>query len=136
MYTDMKTTHTPGPWLARISTPEQESEKWGGDCGANACIVHKTGKYIMGVEMTDVIVFLPHWRDNAQNVEQIANARLIAAAPELLEALKYTLDAMRDLLRQIPNNEGLADFNFDQCERVELIATNIISKAEGHENKD
>lgn len=48
-----------------------------------------------------------------------ANARLIAAAPELLEALC-------DLVRQLPIDERLADYNLDLAEKA-------IAKAEGRQ---
>jgi hypothetical protein len=44
-----------------------------------------------------------------------------------LDALKLTLAAIRDLMRQIPNDERLADFNFDLCERAELTAQEVIA---------
>lgn len=44
-----------------------------------------------------------------------ANAHLIAAAPALYAALV-------DLVRQLPNDERLADFNLDQAEAAILMA--------------
>ena len=101
----MKTQYTPGPWLFNVSTPKEESAKWGGNCGAKASVYRKTGKKLLGVDVTDTIVFLPHWRNDSDNEEHTANARLIAAAPELLEALQ----GMIAFYHTIEENEELID---------------------------
>ena len=63
--------HTPGPWLIEaqnchfgdIATVHNTDEKW-------------------------VTIYAPHWMETGMDEkEQSANARLIAAAPELLESL-------------------------------------------------
>ena len=72
-------THTPGPWFA------DEYKVWG----------HKEVEYEGGVggprfsyKIADATLHNP-WKFE----EQYANARLIAAAPELYEALKSLRDA-------------------------------------------
>jgi hypothetical protein len=69
--------HTPGPWLAIGTTPREE---------------------IVRAENGDVIALVPH---NMPRVEYEANARLLAASPKLLAALKaasgYLLNAKIDL---------------------------------------
>jgi hypothetical protein len=66
------TKHTAGPWEFKVSTPEEESKKYNGkNCGANAHVFRKNGKFIYGIETTDTICYMPHWRDNAQNEEQM-----------------------------------------------------------------
>ena len=45
-----------------------------------------------------------------------------ATKTQLTQALRLTLLAMLDLSRQIPNDERLADFNFDLCEIAEQTA--------------
>jgi hypothetical protein len=52
-----------------------------------------------------------------------ANARLIAAAPELLAALE-------DLVRQLPVDERLADFNLDLAEAAVAKAKGLIAHEE------
>jgi hypothetical protein len=79
----MSTQHTPGPWKA-----------------------HPTGLSRSGLPEYQI-----HWSDIGECVAEIvhgeANARLIAAAPELLEALEMVRDAdddcKRDGLQTIPS---------------------------------
>ena len=68
--------HTPGPWLIEaqnchfgdIATVHNTDEKW-------------------------VTIYAPHWMETGMDEkEQSANARLIAAAPELLEALQMLMN--------------------------------------------
>ena len=72
----MQHQHTPGPWIIEaetchtgdIATVHNTAEKW-------------------------VTIYAPHWMETGMGEhEQSANARLIAAAPELLEALKAMLE--------------------------------------------
>lgn len=74
--------HTPGPWELSISERNdghgtyrnvQESASFG-DVVASVCVRHKA--------------------NHTLNEAGSANARLIAAAPELLEALKWTARAL------------------------------------------
>ena len=72
--------HTPGPWVIDHETRP-----------AGVCVVYNTSHpngfvYIRGA--------LGYW--DADRDENMANARLIAAAPELLEALELMLDAFLD----------------------------------------
>lgn len=71
----MKTAHTAGPW--RVGTP-----------GPNGC-------YTIGTERGLMTAMIAHSINEADQKEQAeANARLIAAAPEMMEALGAVLDAM------------------------------------------
>ena len=96
--------HTPGPWEARTG---------------EACFVHRPA-------MADFPIFIPGTRD-----EGAADARLIAAAPDLLEALKAVLTetsapathiAFRQLREQvlaaIAKAEGVTRMN--DTERADL----------------
>jgi len=70
----MKTEHTPGPWNfshGRISSR-----------------AHQTSKDLRLTVIADLDM------ENDSHGEQEANARLIAAAPELLEAMQHALDVM------------------------------------------
>jgi len=76
-------THTPGPWAALVD--EQVPER-------GACYIHAAGQY--GDE-----VIAEAYRVDADEggIEQReANARLIAAAPDLLEAARIGLRALRE----------------------------------------
>jgi hypothetical protein len=59
--------------------------------------------------------------------EQLADARLIAAAPDLLEACKTALT----LLRGLCGSDELGDLYFAEAERVESVIDAAIAKAEG-----
>lgn len=63
------TTHTPGPWA--IEEGDRETHIVGGEA---------------------ILAYCPDWPCAPQ--EQEANARLIAAAPELLEAAESLLDVV------------------------------------------
>lgn len=71
----MSTQHTPGPW---------------GNIGGNGRLldipIRATDLEKLGVSLVYIITDSPHRREVAQ-----ANARLIAAAPDLLEALQDLL---------------------------------------------
>lgn len=64
--------HTPGPWIATAS----DNGEWGIDAASGWGIATVAGSA----------------GDGPGNDESDANARLIAAAPELLEALEHLVD--------------------------------------------
>ena len=72
--------HTPGPWFIDEETRPSE-----------ICTVHQTDNeqrwvYVRGA--------LGYW--SADGAENMANARMIAAAPDLLEALQKLVEACTD----------------------------------------
>jgi len=75
----MKTTHTPGPWSLEVDAVISDATE------AHICTV-------LGGEGTRFI-------DDEDNQECLANARLIAAAPDLLDALKEVQDWANDGFR-------------------------------------
>jgi hypothetical protein len=90
----MKThTHTPGPWHP-VTLGASPDHAWAIDSE-----LHEVAR-------------LPEWTDNQAEAE--ANARLIAAAPELLEAL-------RNLTHPMASDEDLSH------------ALAVIAKAEGRD---
>lgn len=106
---EMQTQHTPGPWAAQIGARhiDVEADDW---------IITETDT---------------HKSDSPPRAQCIANARLIAAAPELLEALKKVAQSLEwhahgccrgiDDGGPLPTNEA-----------VEL-AKRTIAKAIGHD---
>lgn len=111
----MKAQHTPGPWKPSFS--------------GKICIGVQSGGFY-GTMICNTI--LPE-KDEDYEKEKVvieANAALIAAAPDMLEALQSTLNAMRDLIRQLPNDESLADFRLDYCEIAEQKAIEAIKKSQ------
>ena len=104
----MTRKHTPGPW----TTDEREH--------------NDPYQHVRILGGSRAIAEL--WIDDAPvpeyNAEQYANARLIAAAPELLEALQILLDCVTDI-REI-NME-------DYCPNSLLLARAAIAKATGGE---
>ena len=89
----METKHTPGPWLVHDSYDEdQKIIVWDGDEQAHKPICD------MG-EIGDM-----------NYADELANAKLIAAAPDLLEALKATIFELLELkayyLREADSFEG------------------------------
>jgi hypothetical protein len=71
----MKTKHTPGPWTVEKFTREHEWVR-------------------MRARVTDGEDTVAQLFDSAFEDRNHANARLIAAAPEMLEALELTLEAL------------------------------------------
>lgn len=78
----MKAAHTPGPWeLAKFEMPH----------GTEICIKESSLKSASGGwQFADRICTIGNYADNE------ANARLIAAAPEMLEALQYVVKWHRE----------------------------------------
>lgn len=88
-----QTTHTPGPWKAVWHESVQDEKK------ANWHVVDSQGYGFMHVDSNGKILI---GRDNA---------RLIAAAPELLEALQSLHDRLLDCeLHQITAREAYDSF--------------------------
>lgn len=100
----METKHTPGPWHANTPTEEQYAD----------------GTSIRESKHGDIVAIV----DKPREGSCIANARLIAAAPDLLAACKVGLEALKDW----SDNEGWYD-KFDTDERVILLRA-AIAKAE------
>jgi hypothetical protein len=94
--------HTPGPWVAEF---EETYNVRGPDEGRVAICMNLKGRYGLGGRRT--------------GAESAANARLIAAAPDLLETLRELVDGMPD----VEDSEG----------RVLFRARAAIAKATGEQ---
>ncbi len=83
--------HTPGPWLIG----EQN-----GHCGVSIDETSEDGARVATVYL-GIVTSAASWGEEhfalPENAEAMANARLIAAAPELLEALRMLLPFAEDV---------------------------------------
>jgi hypothetical protein len=93
----MKTKHTPGPWI----TDTSHKHEWEG------VTVWADSEVIAHV--------VPDQHD-----EHEANAKLIEAAPDLLEACKLALEELEDVMNWAPTED---------MEHTEAIVENAIRKA-------
>ena len=105
----MNTDHTPGPW----THDKSEGSDWG-------WIRDKRGVMVAVCSIPEGEDLLRHRRNKTDPTE--CNARLIAAAPDLLEALKGMLFASEELAKVIKPLSS---------DPIIVSARAAISKAEG-----
>jgi hypothetical protein len=116
----MKTfKHTPGPWWL------------GNDSFVDGCIVTAKDRAGM-VEICSVnSAYLDASASNDFEREQIANARLIAASPDLLAALKRMLSMHELMMKKV--NHGASFYDGEtlfEMNEAPVEAKNIITKVE------
>ncbi|MGE5500616.1 MAG: hypothetical protein ACM3W4_01680 [Ignavibacteriales bacterium] len=118
-----QTQHTPGPWVAEMNEKAATISVLGPRADGNVRSADGLGDIVVVdcAKEPDAVMFSP------MLTEQICNAYLMAAAPELLEALK---GAVHDL-------ETSLHFRGDgwECSRDELLGDYLaaIAKAEGQQ---
>lgn len=121
--TDIRQTHTPGPWIAAHRT-KFEGE-WPAAGGIGPHIVGYGGDAFDWVA-TCQVSNTPEWR---------ANARLIAAAPDLLAALDKLVDSTEALMGRCEDTTIPQEYPDDWlllCSRYDE-AQLAISRAKGEE---
>lgn len=106
-----KTAHTPGPWEA---VPQN---------GAGPMIAHR---YETGNQMRPTgLRLIAHLLERRNSLaEDQANANLIAAAPDMLHALKAFVSDLRQ-------QQKMADSDMAEIDRMLGGVLHIIAKAEG-----
>lgn len=99
---------------------------------------HTQGPWHLGIRAGERGVYGPQGEEVAvttpmiQNYEILANARLIAAAPELLDSVKFALTLAREDLAQAVAEGALEDgMHMAAVRRIVESFENVISKAEG-----
>lgn len=106
----MPNEHTPGPWQVKHSDDEPYGD----------IQIIGNGRALAKIWLDDAPV--PDY-----NRQQKANAKLIAAAPKLLEALKITYQELSEVYPEDSLNEGY----FPDAKPVMDGIKSIINKAEG-----
>ncbi len=102
-------THTPGPWTATVCEVEQRDE---------------TYKAHWSVTLEDLFADRDQFLIcDAFGINQRSNARLIAAAPELLEACKAALDWVNLFALHAP-------YQFGNEDKIAEVLRAAIAKAE------
>jgi len=95
-------------------------------------IAHDGQIYPMDDERHATIAIIPYF--DKENKEQQANALLIAAAPELLQACKNTLNILCSTGYEINKDKTELNLNFF-ADSMDIIShlKNIVNKVEGEE---
>ena len=115
----MKNQHTPGQWLAHIDINPNDS-------GLNDIRILETSTDTENLTANTIAVL-----NQNMGREAIANAHLIASAPDLLSAVDSCLEIMiRAIGERLPINKGT------ECEETDWLAAirkarAAIAKAEG-----
>lgn len=100
----MKTNHTPGPWKVSgcCFVRETVDKK-----GIHELIITTDDdeRLLPGIAIINAQKYFPSIKDaNQPDPEAAANARLMASAPAMLEALEYAAKAMETARRRFPKS--------------------------------
>ncbi len=86
-----ETKHTPGPWYVE----ERERQRWNSPMSPTRGVVHQAEHHGSGtVYLIGEVSYPGHAEGTVGALERLANARLIAAAPDLLMALRAVVDTV------------------------------------------
>ena len=111
-----QTQHTPGPWKFNQPYIVKANSDPNGSCGDSV------------IAITSNTVSHVRFAANVASFEDAANARLISAAPELLEALQAMLSAMWNHFEYYHDGD---DDDWTSCELALDKARAAIAKAKG-----
>jgi len=119
-WNDLRTqmAHTPGPWHCHYLGEIAEQDVDG--CLATGITTASIDEFLKEGGRGDLVAWVPHDRNEE------ANARLIAAAPELLAACHSLLSILKDELEDDPNPSEMTSW-LDAIDE----ASKVIDKAEG-----
>lgn len=109
-------SHTPGPWECFPKLTASENHR--------GFVVQKSGTHKW--RLADVVPMDEDGKEGA------ANARLIAAAPDLLAALRELMAAGDEVVAHCGTDGPLADAACERNHRAWNAARAAIAKAEGH----
>lgn len=110
----MKTQHTPGPWQWAAST-----------AGTQDDVYHVGAEYEPHGDICTIAKQDPQQDGGRSRALELANARLIAAAPELLEALEQCLQVACEL--------GAEESRYPSDKKAVAIARAALAKAKGEQ---
>jgi len=118
----MKSTHTPTPWLVRFDEDRFDSKLSVLEVvdGSDASLNHPQGELVLA--RVNVSAFAPHMD------EPLANACLIASAPDLLAALETSIEMLSECMRTSRSNDEA-----DAIDAVLSFANAAIAKAKGEQ---
>ena len=102
----MPEQHTKGPWIAKLYEPDEDDRPhWGVRQSPDAASVSVDGEALpCGFGICNIV---EQDMEDVENGEERANAELIAAAPELLEACQFFVTALETglLVRPIDKDD-------------------------------
>lgn len=131
-------THTPGPWqIGHLGSDKDSTIRYNASNVYDSC-GEKTICSVSGIYLHCCLSDLER-DDNGRCAEGLANARLIAAAPELLASLKQAEDELSGVLEQLEDRfDGAPDsvqkwmvFPITEIRRRLVSIRPAIAKAEG-----
>lgn len=122
----MKSQHTPSPWLVRFDEDSFDSKLSVLEVidGSDASLNHPQGELVLA--RVNVSAFAPHMD------EPLANARLIATAPDLLAALEFVSGALsQPVFRNGSSDSASASIMREDAKVILNHIGEIIAKAKG-----
>jgi hypothetical protein len=114
--------HTPGPWYCHFAACIEE-QGTGDYVDATGICTASEEEFMRDGGRGDLVAFVPH--DGPYQ----ANARLIAAAPEMLKTLRFVLPVLANAARRGTIDEEGVNLELEAAREV----TDAIAKAEGRE---
>lgn len=115
-------SHTPGPWYYHFAAWVGEESEDGDYHGAFGITNRSKEEFQADGQRGDLVAYVP-W-----DCDHVANARLMACAPEMLDALRLAADALDLAQAQVDSEND----RYNLCKRL-VAVKRVIAKAEGSE---